>query len=1592
MLAAVMTVASIGMLPVRVQASEPVVVWQLSTYAPFLALEHDDGVGDLGRFATAGSTLTVVPGPNGNAIEASGRSANWAGMDILRLPLNLAPGHLHTIQIFGRGTPGNQVRIEAHQAPWGNIGPAVTVDGAGNFTKTSRNINNNDITGGAFANAFRVNTAAGNDDFIIDEIIVRRVGIDSSVLASYEATLSRSSIVFPQLEAGTVDGVSRLEEVNVLNTGNRELELTIENTGGFIVTPNEFDIPLVDSVSVSIEPSQEMLDYGYTRVFSTTLSIRHNDNELAALPVSFTVVGEAADSRISLQPSLITLRPGVNRGFMPTVLYENGLVMSPTPEIVWTLSGNNHPGTTLQNGFLRIAGPVTTDEGVVTDPGETAGSLTITARLADDNAVYATAVVTLTNQSIIDGLTTGLPVTQYPSLREVYADFFRIGGAGDGNVNTGSFHAGNTRHQVVSHHFNSWTFENSMKPQPLRGGGGGWNAAPVNNTIAGARHAYAGMSFVGHTLAWHSQSPEWMWTGTYEQVVNNMYTHMRGVFERWGSQLTSIDVVNEAIGSVNPANPEDWRHALINHSGGWRTSPLGYDWVTYAFRIAAEIVDDLGLDVVLYYNDFGLDGINKAIALAAMVRDINAYLGEHHPRPNGRLHIEGIGMQGHYTANTNLDNVATNIRRFGELGVKVSFTELSVYMNPRGPNGNLTHAEEILQGQRYAQLFEIFRRYAAGPATYGSPYPRAVERVTFWAVDDGNSWRHGSRPVLFNHPNFPGERQAGPAGGQVTGKEALLAVLDPGRFLNNHPPVPPEPPYNPGIYHFDALADVPDAFTGINIILGTDENVYPFSTAGATGAVAFNPTPGGRYRLEVSAVNRGTYGLEAHWLRDNSRDNFTSASIAAVPGVSSMLVGTTATGPFAPRASMIPTRFQAFGSVGNQGIFLRSDFTMPELDSAAPNGLLGNIAIRGIAINSDGTPGDHVNGVEFNYVRIWRLNEAGQPDGDFIVNWPEGVEPPPPFAPVPGVVVTSDPRGDEGSGATIFIGQGTDVWPYAAAGPGGQRAFEPEPDMWVRVHFNTTSMGIGGFRTRWCPGTGWTFTSADQAVVNNHSVRPSSFGLGIPEITPTIPIAAVVPGHQNANFNTAGTYTMISDILLDGSQGPDQLIGNISLRGTAGGHAYDVNWILVERLVGGHRSEVVEPLVFWPFGLENLEQFRDDPMYFAEHFYFAWHADQTANPGRGHAIAPVGGGAVPAAAIARQTGGAINAGNPLYVGQTLVANLTAGTTAAGIQGGTTTVNLAGNVTYTWRMGTGGSQQIVQQGPDNTLLLTNQHVGLGVVSVQVTSDWEVGEITSANTAVGVQAPAATSNEITLDEDTVVIPYATIGLQDDADHQVAVTVTHTGGIEELSLNFENLNGFVITPSPVALLVGGDAVFTVEPSQAMLEAETPQVFEAVISIRHANEELATLQVSFEVKEEPVCREDLGAVLQYVRELNHGDFTRLSWALLHQVYQQAAALYNNQHATEQEIEDMTARLLDAIDGLILIAPPPPEADKAPLIAAIEYAETFVVSQFTRLNWVLLQDALNHARAVVGNENATQEQVNAALTRLTTAISNRIT
>jgi endo-1,4-beta-xylanase len=60
----------------------------------------------------------------------------------------------------------------------------------------------------------------------------------------------------------------------------------------------------------------------------------------------------------------------------------------------------------------------------------------------------------------------------------------------------------------------------------------------------------------------------------------------------------------------------------------------------------------------------------------------------------------------------------------------------------------------------------------------------------------------------------------------------------------------------------------------------------------------------------------------------------------------------------------------------------------------------------------------------------------------------------------------------------------------------------------------------------------------------------------------------------------AGSYTLVTEIKLDGSQAADGLIGNIAVRGGMGGNAYTINSIKIEKL--GAAGAANKVLVNWP--------------------------------------------------------------------------------------------------------------------------------------------------------------------------------------------------------------------------------------------------------------------------------------------------------------------------------------------------------------------------------------------------------------------------
>lgn len=559
----------------------------------------------------------------------------------------------------------------------------------------------------------------------------------------------------------------------------------------------------------------------------------------------------------------------------------------------------------------------------------------------------------------------GQTYEHYPAMQELYEDYFHVGIFGRGNDM-----------DALIYNYASYTPGNEMKPESTQPEKGQFTFDPAESAMAEHAAHNPDLLFYGHTLAWHSQTPSWMWDapparhdqpGEYDPEVaqENLRQHIQGVLGHFGDRLEAVDVVNEA---VEHADPSDWR-ASLSTGQGWYPA-LGSDWVEMAFLEAAEVVDENGWDVKLAYNDFGLNSPAKAQVVYEMVKEINER--NEGLRPDGKQLIEVIGMQAHYGLNTDISDVESNIQLFATLpGVEIHITEMDVGVPP----GELTEEKENNQGVQYAELFRIFRDYAAGPGnTTGNP--QVITTVKLAGVRDvTEGWKAGEYAMPYDYDGHA--------------KKALLGILYPEEFLATHEWMEPEYQDDdhepiPGVHVYHAERG--DNYTGANIILGNDDSQWPWSTAGEDGEVAFEPEAGATYRMTVNYTPSGTTSLRVRWIHDESNGGYTSADGAVV-------------NDFQYSANEVATHIPAYFNSGmvNMGTYdLVTDVT---LDGDQPaDGLIGNIAIRG---------GGGGSAYTINSLTVEKLAEDGE--GELVVNWPEGTGPADPEDPSESPEPSEDP-------------------------------------------------------------------------------------------------------------------------------------------------------------------------------------------------------------------------------------------------------------------------------------------------------------------------------------------------------------------------------------------------------------------------------------------------------------------------------------------------------------------------------------------------------------------------------------------------------
>jgi endo-1,4-beta-xylanase len=348
-------------------------------------------------------------------------------------------------------------------------------------------------------------------------------------------------------------------------------------------------------------------------------------------------------------------------------------------------------------------------------------------------AAFCTAI-------LLCGCTSNQKAVAQPSLKQAYENTFLIGAAlsaaqiEEKNAATAS---------LIAHQFNTVTPENNMKCMHIHPEWDRYNFTLPDKLVALAQKN--NMAVIGHTLIWHSQLSPFVQKIQSKDSLQTFFTnHITTIASRYDGKIKGWDVVNEALeedGSLR-------KSIFLNK--------LGDNYIVEAFRLAQKAAPN----TELYYNDYNIEQPKKRAGAIALIKKIQA----------AGVRIDGVGIQGHWRSyKVPMNEIEDAINEFAALGIKVMFTELDLGVLPNPWDGDaadvnlkaaysakmnpyttgLPDTVAAAQAKSYGDLFKLFLKHKD-----------KVSRVTFWGVNDGQSWLNDwpingrtNYPLLFDR-NF----------------------------------------------------------------------------------------------------------------------------------------------------------------------------------------------------------------------------------------------------------------------------------------------------------------------------------------------------------------------------------------------------------------------------------------------------------------------------------------------------------------------------------------------------------------------------------------------------------------------------------------------------------------------------------------------------------------------------------------------------------------------------------------------------------------------------------------------------------------------
>ncbi len=267
--------------------------------------------------------------------------------------------------------------------------------------------------------------------------------------------------------------------------------------------------------------------------------------------------------------------------------------------------------------------------------------------------------------------------------------------------------------EILAQEFNSLTPENAMKFGQLSPARGEYNFADADEIVAFAKNN--NMQIHGHTLVWHKNLPSWFRNGQWsrQEAMNILRKHIFTVVRRYRGQVTSWDVVNEAVNDEGVLRDSIWLQTI------------GPDYIQMAFRWA-HAADPKAR---LFYNDYSAEQLGKkSNAVYELVKQLR----------QKNVPIHGVGFQMHTSIRKppNSEAVSANMQRLGELGLEVKITEMDVKI----------HEDDQLISDKLAAQAKIYQDIAS--VCLKAPN---CNSLTTWGLADHWSWV----PQFFDRTDAP---------------------------------------------------------------------------------------------------------------------------------------------------------------------------------------------------------------------------------------------------------------------------------------------------------------------------------------------------------------------------------------------------------------------------------------------------------------------------------------------------------------------------------------------------------------------------------------------------------------------------------------------------------------------------------------------------------------------------------------------------------------------------------------------------------------------------------------------------------------------